>query len=73
MHTPYQRWRPLRHPSWMALKSEVPSQAKAPDNQLARLQSFVLDAVAPLTSIVEANAKDERVDHKQAVMLLLQL
>ena len=49
------------------MRSEISTQAKAFDSQLARIQSFVLDAIAPLTSIVEANAKGEKVDHKQAV------
>jgi len=48
-------------------RSEAPPQAKTLDSQLQRLQFFVLDAVAPLTSIVEANAKGEKVDHRQAV------
>ena len=49
------------------MRSEVPQQAKTMDSQLQRLQSFVLDAVAPLTFIVEANAKGKKVDHRQAV------
>ena len=49
------------------MKSEVSPQIKTTDNQLHRLQAFVLDAVAPLTCIVETNAKGETVDHKQAV------
>jgi len=39
------------------MRSKAPLQAKALDNQLQMLQSFVLDAVAPLTSIVEASAR----------------
>lgn len=42
-------------------------RSKALDNQLQMLQSFVLDAVAPLTSIVEASARGQRVDHRQVV------
>ena len=49
------------------MRPEISSQAKTFDCQIQRLQSFVLDAVAPLTSIVEANAKGETVSHKQAV------
>lgn len=49
------------------MKAEISPQAKAFDGQIQRLQSFVLDAVAPLTSIVEANSKGETISHKQAV------
>ena len=49
------------------MKAEVPAQAKTLYCQIQRLQSLVLDAVAPLTSIVEANSKGETVSHKQAV------
>jgi len=49
------------------MRSEAPPQARTLDSQLQRFQSFVLDAVALLTSFVEANAKGEKVDHRKAV------
>jgi len=49
------------------MRSEISQQAKSFDSQMQRLQSFVLDAVAPLTAIVETNAKGESISHKQAI------
>ena len=49
------------------VRVELSSQTQAIDTQLAGLQSFVLDAVAPLTTIVEANSRGEEVTHIQAV------
>ena len=49
------------------IKIEVSKPAKIADNELARFQSFVLDSVAPLTSIFEADARGDEISHKQAV------
>ena len=49
------------------LKPEASQSVKAADKELGLIQSAVLDAVAPLTSIVEADAKGDDVTHKQAV------
>ena len=49
------------------LKPEVSQNVKVADKELGPIQSAVLDAMAPLTSIVEADAKGDNVTHKQAV------
>ena len=49
------------------VRSEISQQAKSFDSQMQRLQSFVLDSVAPLMAIMETYAKGETVSHKQAV------
>ena len=49
------------------LKPEVFQNVKAADKELGSIQSAVLDAMAPLTSIVEADVKGDNVTHKQAV------
>ena len=43
------------------IKSEVPHQVKSADKDLAKIQTFVLDALAPLTplvSILDLNSRD---------------
>ena len=40
---------------------------KVADKDMARVQTFILDALVPLTSIVEADAKGDKVTNKQAV------
>jgi len=49
------------------MKPEVSQNAKTADKELGTIQSAVLDAMVPLTSIVEADAKGDNVTHKQAV------
>ena len=49
------------------LKLEVSQNVIAADKELGSIQSAVLDAMAPLTSIVEADAKGDNITHKQAV------
>ena len=49
------------------MKPEVSQTAKASDRELGSIQSAVLDAMAPLTAIVEADAKGDNVTHRQAV------
>ena len=41
------------------IKPEVPQLVKMSDKEWARLQTFALDALAPLTSLLEADAKGE--------------
>ena len=40
------------------IKSEVPHQVKCADKDLAKIQTFVLDALAPLVSILDLNSWD---------------
>ena len=49
------------------IKLEVPQLVKTSDKEWARLQTFVLDALAPLTSLLEADAKGETISHDQAL------
>ena len=49
------------------LKLDISQNVKAADKELGSIQSAVLDAMAPLTSIVEADAKGDNITHKQAV------
>ena len=49
------------------LKPEISQNVKAADKELGSIQSAVLDAMASLTSIFEADAKGDNVTHKQAV------
>ena len=49
------------------IKSEVPQPVKTADKELGKLQTFVLDALAPLTSLLESDAKGETIIHNQAL------
>ena len=49
------------------MKPEVSQNTKALDRELGSIQNAVLDAMAPLTAIVETDAKGDNVSHKQAV------
>ena len=49
------------------IKQEVSSGVKAGDKHLARIQTFVLDALAPLTSLVETHNKGERLEEKEVL------
>ena len=49
------------------IKPEVPQLVKTSDKEWARVQTFVLDALAPLTSLLEADAKGETISHDQAL------
>ena len=40
------------------LKPEVTPQAKSLDKDLSKIQTFVLDALAPLTALMETNVKE---------------
>ncbi len=58
------------------MKAELSSAAKAVDKESARLQTFMLDAMAPLTSIIEADATGKPLSHEDnlaAVKAALQL
>ena len=49
------------------LKSELPRATKAADKELAKIQTFVLDALSPPTAIVEAATKGENITNTQGV------
>ena len=49
------------------IKPEISQAVKTVDKELARLQTFVLDALAPLTSLLESDAKGESITHSQAL------
>ena len=45
------------------MKPEVSQNAKASDRELGSIQSAVLDTMAPLTVIIEADTKGDNVTH----------
>ena len=47
------------------LKTELSSMTKSEDKELAKIQTFILDALAPLTSILEADS--EKVSYDEAI------
>ena len=51
------------------IKLEVSQPVKTFDKEWARIQTFVLDALAPLTSLLETDSKGEMIthDHDQAL------
>ena len=49
------------------IKLEVSQPIKTLDKEWARIQTFVLDALAPLTSLLETNSKGETITHDQAL------
>ena len=49
------------------IKPEVPQLVKTSDKEWARLQTFVLNALAPLTLLLEIDAKGETISHDQAL------
>ena len=55
------------------LKPEASQSVKATDKELGSIQSAVLHAVAPLTSIVEADAKGDNVTQAHPSLLLSRL
>ena len=44
------------------MKPEVSSATKSADRELAKVQTLILDALAPLTSILEGGNRGERLD-----------
>ena len=57
------------------LKTELSSATKSDDKELAKIQTFMLDELAPLTSILEADSEkvsyDEVIDATKAVVALI--
>ena len=49
------------------MKSETSSATKVTDKQLARVQTLLLDSLAPLTSILEAHHNGDILDQKEMV------
>ena len=49
------------------LKSEISQQAKTGDKDLAKIQTFVLDPLAPLTHLIELDAQGHEISHSQAI------
>ena len=48
------------------LKTEVSTTAKAVDKEFSRIQTFILDGMAPLTAVLEALSKDEPLSVQEA-------
>ena len=57
------------------LKTELSSATKSDDKELAKIQTFMLDELAPLTSILEADSEkvsyDEVIDATKAAVALI--
>ena len=49
------------------LKSGLSRATKAADKELATIQTFVFDALSPLTAIVEADTKGENITNTRGV------
>jgi len=49
------------------MKLEVGQNVKAADTELELIQSAVMDSMAPLTTILEVDAKCDKVTHKEDV------
>lgn len=49
------------------IKPEISQPIKTADKELGKLQTFVLDALAPLTSLLEIDARGENITHNQAL------
>ena len=49
------------------LKSETSAATKAADKQLIKVQTLLLDSLAPLTAILEAHHKGVTLDHKEVI------
>ena len=49
------------------LKSELSQATMAADKELATIQTFALDALSPLTAIIEADTKGENITNTQGV------
>jgi hypothetical protein len=55
------------------MKSEIPQDSKSLDNDLAKLQTSLMDALAPLTALVESADDLEFNDVRQASLTAIQL
>ena len=49
------------------MRSEASTAAKAADKQLAKVQTLLLDSLAPLTSVIESHHKGDTLDLKEVV------
>ena len=50
------------------MKTEVNSATKSTDKELARIQTFVLDSLAPLTSILECDNQGGSLSHEEVII-----
>ena len=55
------------------LKSEISTGARAVDNELARTQTFVLDAIAPLTTVLEKGHSLSKEQVREATLTAVDL
>ena len=53
------------------MKSETSAAVKAADKELARIQTFVLDALAPLTTLLEERQTEQVVEAATAAVQLI--
>lgn len=53
------------------LKTEVSASTKSTDRELAKLQSFVLDAMAPLTAVMESANSDNPLSFRETLQAVL--
>jgi len=53
--------------AYMYMKPEVSANVKASDTELKTIQTAVLDCMAPLSTLVEADAKGDDITHKEVV------
>ena len=49
------------------LKPEISQQGKAVDKDLAKIQTFVLDSLAPLSHLMELDAQGHKINHSEAI------
>ena len=49
------------------LKPEISQQAKTTDKDLAKIQTFVLDSLAPLSHLMELDAQGHEITHAKAI------
>jgi hypothetical protein len=52
------------------MKSETSAAIKAADKQLTKVQTLLLDSMAPLTAILEAHHKGVTLDHKEVLQVV---
>jgi hypothetical protein len=55
------------------MRALIPQQAKSADKDLAKIQSFVLDSLAPITALVEKHQKMSVTDIKEAALTAVEL
>ena len=53
------------------LKAELSSSTKSADRELARIQSFVLDALAPLSALIEADAQGKALSQAEGMSAVI--